>query len=82
MEDKAVEILSVDYSFKKLVYEWNLRGRIAVREEGRTEGVCFKMGGTSLAVQWLRLHTSNIGGVGSIPGQVTKIPCAAWCGQK
>ena len=25
--------------------------------------------GTSLAVQWLRPHASNAGGVGSIPGQ-------------
>ena len=32
--------------------------------------------GTSLAVQWLRLHTSNAGGVGSIPGGGAKIPHA------
>ena len=25
--------------------------------------------GTSLVVQWLRLHASNAGGTGSIPGQ-------------
>ena len=37
---------------------------------------------TSLAVQWLRLCTSNAGGMGSIPGQGTKIPHAAWCSQK
>ena len=30
--------------------------------------------GTSLAVQWLRLHTSTAGGAGSIPGLGTKIP--------
>ena len=30
--------------------------------------------GTSLAVQWLRLHASIAGGVGSIPGHGTKIP--------
>ena len=30
--------------------------------------------GTSLAVQWLRLHASNAGGMGSIPGLGTKIP--------
>ena len=34
--------------------------------------------GTSLVVQWLRLHTSNAGGAGLIPGQGTKIPHAAW----
>ena len=32
---------------------------------------------TSLAVQWLRLHTCNAGVAGSIPGQGTKIPHAA-----
>ena len=39
-------------------------------------------GGTSLAVQWLRLHASTAGGVGSIPGWETKIPHAARCRQK
>ena len=38
--------------------------------------------GTSLAVQWLRFRTSNAGGVGSIPGQGTKIPHAAWPKEK
>ena len=28
--------------------------------------------GTSLAVQWLRLHAPNAGGMGSIPGQGTR----------
>ena len=28
--------------------------------------------GTSLVVQWLRLHTPNSGGPGSIPGQGTR----------
>ena len=32
--------------------------------------------GSSLAVQWLKLH-SNARGVGSIPGQRTKCPHAA-----
>ena len=31
--------------------------------------------GTSLEVQWLGLHASTAGGMGSIPGQGTKIPC-------
>ena len=30
--------------------------------------------GTSLAVQWLRLHSSTAGGVGLIPDWRTKIP--------
>ena len=37
---------------------------------------------TFLAVQWLRLCTSNVGGLGSIPGWGTKIPCAIWYSQK
>ena len=36
----------------------------------------------SLVVQWLRLHTSNAGGAGSIPGQRTKIPYTTQCSQK
>ena len=38
--------------------------------------------GTSLVVQWLRLHASNAGGMGSIPGWGTKIPHAMECGKK
>ena len=38
--------------------------------------------GTSLVVQWLRLHASNAGGAGSIPGRGTKIPHTAWHGPK
>ena len=38
--------------------------------------------GTSLAVQGLRLHASNAGGTGSIPGQGTKIPHAKQHSQK
>ena len=33
-------------------------------------------GGTSLVVQWLRLHTLTAGGVDSISAQGTKIPHA------
>lgn len=32
--------------------------------------------GTSLVVQWLEASASNAEGVGSIPGQEAKIPCA------
>ena len=35
-----------------------------------------------MAVEWLRLHTSNAGDASSIPGLGTKIPNAAWYGQK
>lgn len=36
--------------------------------------------GTSLGVQWFRLHISNAGGSGSIPGQGTTIPHDSQCG--
>ena len=38
--------------------------------------------GTSLAVRWMRLHASNAGGAGSIPGRGTKIPHAVRLSQK
>ena len=39
--------------------------------------------GTSMGVQWLRLHASTVGDTaGSIPGQGTKIWHAVWHGQK
>ena len=39
-----------------------------------TQPTCkhFLSTGTSLVIQWLRLHTSNAGAAGSIPGQGTK----------
>ena len=38
--------------------------------------------GSSLAIQWLGLHTPTAGGTGSIPSQGTKMLHATWCGQK
>ena len=38
--------------------------------------------GTSLAVQWLRRHTSMAEGVDSILGRKTEIPRAAWHGTR
>ena len=38
--------------------------------------------GNSLAIQWLRLCTLTAEGLGSIPGQGTKIPQAMRHGQK
>ena len=38
--------------------------------------------GTSLVVQWLKLHDFNAGDMGSIPGWETKIPHAVRHGQK
>ena len=34
----------------------------------------------SLVVQWLGLHAFTAKGVGSVPGQGTKIPQATWQG--
>ena len=34
--------------------------------------------GTSLAIQWLGLHASNVEDTGSIPGWGTKIPHTMW----
>ena len=34
-----------------------------------------------MAVQWLGLHAPSVGGMGSLPGQGTKIPQALWRGQ-
>ena len=41
-----------------------------------------KSTGTSLAILWLRLHASNAGGMGSIPGRGNKIPQATQHGKK
>lgn len=38
--------------------------------------------GTSLGAQWLRLRDPTAGGEVSIPGWGTKVPLAAWQGQK
>ena len=38
--------------------------------------------GTSLAIQWLRLHASTAGGTGSIPGCGINNPQAMWYGKK
>ena len=40
------------------------------------------MWGNSLAVQWLRLHAPNAGGLGLIPGLGTEIPRATWHSQE
>ena len=42
----------------------------------------FARGGNFVEVQWLGLCASPAGGVGSIPGQETKIPHAVWHSQK
>ena len=53
----------------------------ALTPPSEAESVKTNEQGISPVVQWLRLHASNAGGVGSIPGQGTKIPHASQCGQ-
>ena len=54
-----------------------------VRAKARLEQVQERLReGLPCLAQWLRLHAPNAGGKCSIPGQGTKIPHAAWCGQK
>ena len=48
----------------------------------KSDGKKYYVGGTSLAVQWLGLRTSTVGGEGAIPGRETRILQAVWCGQK
>ena len=57
--------------------EITLQRRICVILLGK-----YEYHGTSPVAQWLRLHASNAGGVGSIPGWGTKILHAPRCGQK
>ena len=52
------------------------------RKEGRKKDRSYLTLSTSLVVQWLRLCASAARAVGSIPGRGTKIPHAAWHGQK
>ena len=54
-------------------------GLYKAAEEARTKTA---VPGSSLVVQWLRLHPSIAAGTGSIPGWGTKIPHAKWCGPK
>ena len=56
-----------------------MTGRVLERSSLRIQN---RTVGTSLAVQWLKLHASTAGGMGSTSGQGTRIPHAAWCGQK
>ena len=67
-----IKIIHMDY--KQLAslmiwIEWQTRPTQTLRKEFL---------GTSLAVQWLRLRTSNAGGVGLSPGRGTRLPRGAW----
>ena len=69
-------------SFVRRPSKWKKEGE-GFREENRgsPQGES-KEGGDSLVVQWLGLHALNAEGLGSIPGQGTKIPQALQRSQK
>ena len=51
-------------------------------EGGSKVAILKRAVGNSLAVQWLGLHASTVGGLGLIPGQGTKIPQAVQQGKR
>ena len=55
---------------------------ICTEKKNREEVYLNVSNGTFLVVQWLRLHASNAGGAGSIPGRGAKSQHAARHGQK
>ena len=57
-------------------------GSQRVRHDWETNNNKNKSSGKSLVVQQLGLGAFTAKGLGLIPGQGTKIPYAAWCGQK
>ena len=72
---------------------WNLKKRELIGTENRPVTVRGRLGvkkyklpvvspGTSLAVQWSRLHISTAGGMGSVTDWGTKIPFTMQHGQK
>lgn len=70
-----------EQNFSESMYKGTLMTRGLFRETG-PRAQKYDGGGTSLAVRWLRLHTSNAGEVGLIPGEGIKIPRALWRDQK
>ena len=53
-------------------------GEKGLPQSGAERGGSEQFKSINEAVQWLRLCTSNTRGVGSTPGQGTKIPQAVW----
>ena len=56
--------------------------KIQDHSEKRPETIINNKHRSSLVVQWLGLHASTAGGMGSIPGWGTKIPQAIQCAKK
>lgn len=55
--------------FYYMATTWSFQSSCVKKQAGKEKRSCT---GTSLVVQWLRLHTSNAGGLGSIFGQETR----------
>ena len=70
-----IKVFSTGYGFAKSVLNWNEEEEWALRVNSHKVG-------TSLVVQWVRLHPPSAGGMSSIPGLGTKIPHASRWGQK
>ena len=64
------------------IWKWPLLSIVNILNATELFTLKWSILGTSLAVQWLRLHASTAGGMGSIPGGGTKIPQATGHGQK
>ena len=75
--------LILSYVKEKDFKKWVKKYQANAKKEGRSHSVdMWKSQGTSLVVQWLRLHASNTGSMGSIPGLKTKILPAVGVWQK
>ena len=72
MQSFSTSLIIREMQVKSPMRYYYIPNRMAERKQNRN----------SLVVQWLGLHASTAGGLGSIPGQGTKIPQASWWGQK
>ena len=62
------------------VLEWGAIASLTLIRTAKGKKKCERLE-NSLGAQWLRLLASTAGGLGSIPGQGTRSPHAAWSGQ-
>ena len=72
---KTIALTIENFVSKVVSLLFNMLSRFITAFLARTKHLLIS--GTSLLVQWLRLHTPNTEGAGSTPNQKTKIPLAA-----
>ena len=72
---KTIALTIQNFVSKVVFLLFNMLSRFITAFLARTKHLLIS--GTSLVVQWLRLHTPNTGGDGSIPNQKTEILLAA-----